>query len=49
MNVYYALFGNYVGVLLFIAKIATLITVVLAPVISDYLRLGQDNKIRKSF
>jgi len=34
---------------MFIAKIATLITVVLALVISHYFQLGQDNKSRKSF
>jgi len=49
MNVYYGLFGNYVGLLLFIAKIPTHITVVLALVISDYLQLGQHNKSRLSF
>jgi len=49
MNVYYGWFGSYVGLLLFIAKIATLITVMLALGIADYLQLGQDNKSRKSF
>jgi len=49
MNVYYGRFGSYVGLLLFIAKIATLITVMLLLVISDYLQLGQGNKSRKSF
>jgi len=37
------------GLLLFIGKIATLITIVLALVISDILQFGQDNKSRKSF
>jgi len=47
--VYYGLFGSYVGLLQFIGKIAILITVVLALVISNYLQLEQDNKSRKSF
>jgi len=49
MNAYYGRFGSYDGLLPFIAKIATLIIVVLALVISDYLQLGQGNKSRKSF
>jgi len=41
MSVYYGWFGYYFDLLLFIAKIATLIIVVLALVISDYLQLVQ--------
>ena len=40
MNAYYGFYGSYVGLQLFIVKIATLITVVLALVISHYLQLG---------
>jgi len=49
MYIYYGRIESYVGFLLFIAKMAILITVMLIPIILDYLLPEQDNKSRKSF